>query len=70
MTGVLSKATGMPGKQLKDALARGAILINGRSCDTDDNTDLAGCFAVENSLYGRYFLVRIGKKKYHLFESE
>jgi hypothetical protein len=25
-------------------------------------------FAVEHALHGRFFLVRLGKKKYHLFE--
>ncbi len=28
----------------------------------------AAVFAAERALFGRFFLVRLGKKKYHLFE--
>jgi tyrosyl-tRNA synthetase len=28
----------------------------------------AECFARDHALFGRFFLVRLGKKKYHLFE--
>ncbi len=56
------------GKQVRDALARNAVTINDRPVGWDDNTAVAGCFSQETALYDRYFLVRLGKKKYHLFE--
>lgn len=56
------------GKQVKDALGRSAVTINGRSLGWEDNADVAGCFDPAGALHGRYFLVRLGKKKYHLFE--
>lgn len=56
------------GKQVKDALASNAVLLNGRSLGFESNMNLAACFARENALYGRFFLIRLGKKKYHLFE--
>ncbi|MEQ8262090.1 tyrosine--tRNA ligase [Pseudohaliea sp.] len=57
------------GKQVKDALGNGAVLVNGRALSRDDNADPAGCFAAGRALHGRFFLVRLGKKKYHLFEA-
>lgn len=56
------------GKQVKDALGRAAVVINTRSVGWADNTDLATCFPTESALFGRFYLVRLGKKKYHLFE--
>ncbi len=56
------------GKQVKDALASNAVLINGIPLGFESNMNLPTCFARENALYGRFFLVRLGKKKYHLFE--
>ena len=56
------------GKQVKDALGRSAVTINGRSLGWDDNADVAACFDPAAALHGRYYLVRLGKKKYHLFE--
>ena len=56
------------GKQVKDALGRGAVSVNGRSLSAEDNVDPASAFAQERAAYGRFFLVRLGKKKYHLFE--
>ena len=57
------------GKQVKDALGNSAVLVNGRALSRDDNADPAGCFAAERALHGRFYLVRLGKKKYHLFEA-
>lgn len=54
------------GKQVKDALARGSVLINGLA--PEDNMHPAACFAPERALHGRFYLARLGKKKYHLFE--
>ena len=58
------------GKQVKDTLARSAVLCNGRALGWDDNERLAEVFAPVHALHGRYFVVRLGKKKYHLFYSE
>ncbi|EED36761.1 tyrosyl-tRNA synthetase [Luminiphilus syltensis NOR5-1B] len=55
------------GKQVKDALGRGAVLINGVSVDAGQNNDPRTCFNPVASLHNRYFLLRLGKKKYHLF---
>ena len=55
------------GKQVKDALQRGAVTVNGRACGSDDNAAPGRVLARENALFGRFYLVRLGKKKYHLF---
>jgi tyrosyl-tRNA synthetase len=55
------------GKQVKDALGRAAVSINGRPISSEDNGNPAGCFTVETALHGRYFITRLGKKKVHLF---
>lgn len=56
------------GKQIKDALASRAVVINGEAAGAEANTDPAGCFAADRALFGRFYLVRLGKKKYQLFE--
>ena len=56
------------GKQVKDALGREAVLVNGRSLTAEDNMNPAACFAPEQAMFGRFYLVKLGKKKYHLFE--
>ncbi|WP_461535428.1 tyrosine--tRNA ligase [Spongorhabdus nitratireducens] len=56
------------GKQVKDALGRKAVLFNGESKSMEDNMKLSECFAAEKALYGRFFMVKLGKKKHHLFE--
>jgi len=56
------------GKQVKDALGRGAVLVNGRLLTPQDNMNLASVFDAEGAFFGRFFLVKLGKKKYHLFE--
>lgn len=56
------------GKQIKDALGRRAVQMNSLVMTVDDNMSAAKCFDGERSLYGKYFLVKLGKKKYHLFE--
>lgn len=58
------------GKPIKDALQRGAIEINGAVIAGDDNMKLQGIFDTENSLFNQYFLVKMGKKKYHLLTLE
>jgi len=56
------------GKQVKDALANRAVLVNGDALGAEDNMNLPESFAPARALYGRFYLVRLGKKKYHLFE--
>lgn len=56
------------GKQVKDALGRQAVTVNNRVVGMADNGDVAGCFAADEAIFGRFYLVRLGKKKYHLFE--
>lgn len=56
------------GKQVKDALSRNAVLINGKIIESDDNMNAAACFEHSKALFSSYFLVKLGKKKYHLFE--
>jgi tyrosyl-tRNA synthetase len=55
------------GKQVKDALQRDAVVLNGRALGMADNANPATVFAAERALFGRFYLVRLGKKKYHLF---
>lgn len=56
------------GKQVKDALARQAVLVNGRALSWEDNARVDDCLNLQHAMYGRFFVVRLGKKKYHLFE--
>lgn len=56
------------GREVKDALGRNAIFINGAAQGAEDNMKTAEVFSPEKALYGRFFLVKVGKKKYHLFE--
>ncbi len=58
------------GKQVKDALGRNAVTVNNRPLGADQNARVAACFDAAEALFGRFFLVRLGKKKYHLFEIE
>lgn len=56
------------GKQVKDALQRNAVVVNGNAHGMEDIMNAAGMFAAEKALFGKYFLVKLGKKKHHLFE--
>ncbi len=56
------------GREVKDALGRNAVLINGEAKGAADNMTTAESFSVDKALYGRFFLVKLGKKKHHLFE--
>ena len=68
LTSLLSTAMEIPGKQVKDALSRAAVTINGRTVGSEELMETAASFGLQRSLHCRYFLVRVGKKKYHLFE--
>lgn len=56
------------GKQIKDALARSAVFVNGVAKSMDDNMKSAEVFAASAAVFNRFYLVRLGKKKYHLVE--
>jgi len=56
------------GREVKDALGRNSVFINGIAKGSEDNMSAEQLFSADNALYERFFLVKIGKKKYHLFE--
>jgi tyrosyl-tRNA synthetase len=56
------------GREIKDALARDSVFINGVAKGSQDNMLTQAIFARENALHGRFFLIRLGKKKYYLFK--
>ncbi len=68
LTQLLSEA-GMvsSGKQVKDALKNNAVTINGVAVQGEPSIAVESCFSPDNALHGRYWIVRLGKKKYHLF---
>ncbi len=68
LTSVLSEAGLGQGKQIKDALGRKAVVINDTDYGMDDLMNGSRIFTAGNALFGRFFLVKLGKKKYHLFE--
>jgi tyrosyl-tRNA synthetase len=70
LTAILSEAGMGQGKQVKDALGRNAVIVNGRAYGMDDLMKGAEIFSAGNAMYGRFFMVRMGKKKHHLFELE
>lgn len=56
------------GKQVKDALVRSAVFVNGAEKSMDDNMQTAVVFAADKAFFNRFFIVKLGKKKYHLFD--
>ena len=56
------------GKQVKDSLGRSAVFVNGEAKTMQDNMQVAESFALDRALHGRFFICKLGKKKYHLFE--
>ncbi|KEI70622.1 tyrosine--tRNA ligase [Endozoicomonas elysicola] len=56
------------GKQVKDALGNNAVFFNGEARGAADNMNLPECFAADKAMYGRFFLVKLGKKNHFLFE--
>jgi tyrosyl-tRNA synthetase len=69
VTAILADAGMAPsGKQVKDALQRNAVVVNGIAHGMEDNMNAAGMFSAEKALFDKYFLVKLGKKKHHLFE--
>lgn len=70
LTAILSEAGMGQGKQVKDALGRNAVIINGNAYGMADLMKGEEIFVPDNAMYGRFFMVRMGKKKHHLFELE
>ena len=64
----LSGAGVASGKQLKDALGRKSVAINGTTLSMADNMEPLNAFTPERAFYQRFFLVQVGKRKHHLFE--
>lgn len=56
------------GKQVKDALAAQGVLLNGHVLGAESNMTLGESFARDRALHGRFYVLRLGKKKYQLFE--
>jgi tyrosyl-tRNA synthetase len=54
-------------REAKDALGRNAVIVNGEAKDAQDNMNTAEIFQAGNAMFGRFFLVKLGKKKNHLF---
>ncbi|MFT5720810.1 MAG: tyrosyl-tRNA synthetase [Motiliproteus sp.] len=67
LTTLLSDAEMGSGKQIKDALQRKAVIVNGEAVGLDQNMKADEVFADANALCTRYYLVKVGKKKHHLF---
>lgn len=56
------------GREVKDALGRSSVFINGVAKSAEHNMQTAQCFASEQALFGRFFIVRLGRKKHQLLE--
>jgi tyrosyl-tRNA synthetase len=39
-------------------------------CSMDDNMRVSSIFSPEKAVFSKFFLVKLGKKKYHLFYRE
>lgn len=70
LTTLLSEVGMGQGKQIKDALGRNAVIVNGEAYGMDALMSGPTIFADEKALFGRFFMVKLGKKKHHLFELE
>ena len=55
------------GKQVKDALGRNAVIVNGVAVDQSANGQPSAVFNKHTALHGKYLMVKLGKKKHHLF---
>ena len=55
------------GKQIKDALQRNAVVVNDAVYGMADNMSAEAIFGPERGRFDRFFLVKLGKKKHHLF---
>jgi len=67
LTALLAEAGMGAGKQIKDALGRMAVHVNGNAVGLDKNMAATEVFDLAHARFDRYFLVKLGKKKHHLF---
>ncbi|MEK9593747.1 MAG: tyrosine--tRNA ligase, partial [Luminiphilus sp.] len=63
LTQLLAQAGLAAGKQIKDALAREAVLINGQPVNGGPTVTSEDALPVERALHGRVFIVGVGQKK-------
>ena len=56
------------GKQVKDALGRNAVSVNNELIGWEDNANVAHCLDASRAVFGRFYLIKLGKKIYHLLE--
>ncbi len=68
LTSLLSEAGLGQGKQIKDALGRNAVIVNGEAYGMNALMSAPSIFSEEKALFGRFFITKLGKKKHHLFE--
>jgi len=68
LTQILSDAGLGQGKQIKDALGRNAVIVNGQAYGMGDLMGAPSIYSKEKALFGRFFITKLGKKKHHLFE--
>ncbi|MBD2860032.1 tyrosine--tRNA ligase [Spongiibacter sp. KMU-158] len=54
------------GKQVKDALGNKAVLVNGAAIGMEQNMAVPDVLSAANAMYEKYFVVKLGKKKYQL----
>ncbi|WP_344939105.1 tyrosine--tRNA ligase [Zhongshania borealis] len=54
------------GKQIKDALGRNAVQVNGTAVGLAGNMAAESVFAAGNALFGKYYVIKLGKKKYQM----
>ncbi len=55
------------GREVKDALGRNAVWVNGKVKGSEDTMKSGETFSADKALFGRFFMVKLGKKKNHLF---
>ena len=54
------------GKQIKDALGRNAVQVNAIAVGLADNMAAESVFAAANALFDKYYVIKLGKKKYQM----
>jgi tyrosyl-tRNA synthetase len=54
------------GKQIKDALGRNAVQVNAMAVGLADNMAAESVFAAANALFDKYYVIKLGKKKYQM----
>lgn len=54
------------GKQVKDALKNRGVVVNGVALGTEDNMNTSKAFAEGFAMHDDFYLMKLGKRKYHL----